>query len=92
MHMYGRIAVEHPFKGLDFVHTELSGEAGWQEPQFAGFVSSIIEGGFPPNEMDGVRRRFRELGLETYDCLSPPLMDLIATAAAQKAGRLPAKL
>jgi S-(hydroxymethyl)glutathione synthase len=28
--------------------------------------------------MDGIRSRLRELGLEPYDCLSPPLMDAIA--------------
>jgi S-(hydroxymethyl)glutathione synthase len=36
--------------------------------------------------MDGVRTRLKTLGLEPYDCLSPPLMDAIAThtAAAKK--------
>lgn len=92
VHMYGRIEVEHAFKGLDFVHTELSDEKGWQEPQFAAFVSSIIEQGYNPDKMDSVRGTFKSLGLVTYDCLSPPLMDLIATATAQKAGKLPAKL
>ena len=48
VHMYGRIEKDHAFKGLDFVHVELSDEKGWQEPQFAGFVSSIIEQGFNP--------------------------------------------
>ncbi|KKK61925.1 hypothetical protein LCGC14_3009470, partial [marine sediment metagenome] len=43
VHMYGRIEdTNHPFHGLDFVHTELSGQSGWSEPQFAAFVSSII--------------------------------------------------
>jgi len=92
VHMYGRIEVEHAFKGLDFVHTELSNEKGWQEPQFAAFVSSIIEQGNSPDKMDSVREKFKSLGLVTYDCLSPTLMDLIATATAQKAGKLPAKL
>ena len=46
VHMYGRIEnKEHPFYGLDFVHTELSPESGWSEPQFAAFVSSVIEFG-----------------------------------------------
>lgn len=48
VHMYGRIEQPHAFHGLDFVHVELSDEKGWQEPQFAGFVSSIIEQGFDP--------------------------------------------
>lgn len=91
-HLYGRIENEHPFKGLDFVHTELSDQKGWQEPQFAAFVSSIIEQGYDPKKMDDVRGKFKSLGLDTYDCLSPPLMDLIATYTAQKAGKLPQKL
>ena len=28
---------------------------------------------FKPGEMDGIRSRLKELGLEPYDCLSPPL-------------------
>ncbi|KAM5345664.1 hypothetical protein ACJ41O_011525 [Fusarium nematophilum] len=85
VHLFGRIEKDHAFKGLDFVHTELSSEKGWQEPQFAAFVSSIIEQGFDPAKMDAVRSQFNSLGLETYDALSPPLMDAIATWTAQKA-------
>jgi len=69
---------------------ELSDDEGWQEPQFAAFVSSIIEGGFDPKGMEGVRETLKGLGLETYDALSPPLMDAIATWTAKKAGKLPA--
>ena len=33
VHMYGRIENEnHPFHGLDFIHTELSKESGWAVP------------------------------------------------------------
>jgi S-(hydroxymethyl)glutathione synthase len=89
VHMYGRIENDkHAFYGLDFVHTELSPQTGWQEPQFAAFVSSIIEGGFDPNRMGEVRGRIKEIGLEPYDCLSPPLMDALATNAAKQAGVL----
>lgn len=91
VHMYGRIEnKDHPFYGLDFVHTELSSEEGWSEPQFAAFVSSIIESGVDPSRMDGIRARLRELGLEPYDALSPPLMDAIATHIAKRSGALPA--
>ena len=46
VHLYGRIENKnHPFYGLDFVHTELSRDQGWAAPEFAAFVSSIIEGG-----------------------------------------------
>ncbi|PPQ32197.1 S-(hydroxymethyl)glutathione synthase [Rhodoblastus sphagnicola] len=91
VHMYGRIEnANHPFYGLDFVHTELSNEQGWQEPQFAAFVSSIIESGFPPAKMGEVRAQLRSIGLEPYDCLSPPLMDAIASHVAKAAGKLAA--
>jgi S-(hydroxymethyl)glutathione synthase len=91
VHMYGRIENKnHPFYGLDFVHTELSREQGWQEPQFAAFVSSIIESGFPPSKMGDVRAQLKSIGLEPYDCLSPPLMDAIATHVAKAAGKLAA--
>jgi len=92
VHLFGRIINDHPFKGLDFVHTELSDTTGWQEPQFAAFVSSIIEQGFPPSQIDEVRQKFRKEGLQTYDVLSPPLMDAIATHTAKKSGKLPSNL
>jgi S-(hydroxymethyl)glutathione synthase len=86
VHLYGRIDnANHPLFGLDFVHTELSPDAGWTPAGFAGFVSSIIESGADPGRMDAVRARLRELGLEPYDCLSPPLMDYIATNIAKAA-------
>ena len=89
VHMYGRIEnTKHPFFGLDFVHTELSKEAGWQPAQFAAFVSSIIESGADPSNMGAVRSRLKELKLEPYDCLSPPLMDAIATHTAKASGAL----
>jgi len=91
VHLYGRIENKnHPFYGLDFVHTELSKESGWAAPGFAAFVSSIIESGYKPENMGAVRARLKELGLEPYDCLSPPLMDAIATHTAKAKGVLPA--
>ncbi len=90
-HMYGRIENKgHPFYGFDFFHTELSKDQGWEEPRFAAFVSSIIESVFPPAKMGEVRARLKELGLEPFDCLSPALMDLIATHAAKAKGTLAA--
>jgi S-(hydroxymethyl)glutathione synthase len=89
VHMFGRIEKkEHPFYGLDFVHTELSKDEGWSPPEFAAFVSSIIESGYKPEGMGAVRARLRELKLEPYDCLSPPLMDFIATHIAKASGAL----
>jgi S-(hydroxymethyl)glutathione synthase len=90
-HMYGRIEnTKHPFYGLDFVHTELSKEEGWSAPEFAAFVSSVIESGTKPDQMGAIRARLRELKLEPYDCLSPPLMDAIATHIAKQSGVLKA--
>jgi S-(hydroxymethyl)glutathione synthase len=89
VHMYGRIENKaHPFYGLDFFHTELSKEQGWQPAQFAAFVSSIIESGADPSNMGAVRARLKELKLEPYDCLSPALMDAIATHTAKASGAL----
>ncbi len=91
VHMYGRIENKnHPFYGFDFVHPELFREQGWAAPEFAAFVSSIIESGFPPARMGEVRARLKELGLEAYDCLSPGLMDAIATHSAKAKGTLAA--
>lgn len=91
VHMYGRIENKnHPFYGFDFVHTELSSDPGWAAPEFAAFVSSIIESGYKPDGMSAVRSRLNELGLTPYDCLSPTLMDLIATHTAKAKGVLAA--
>jgi S-(hydroxymethyl)glutathione synthase len=88
-HMYGRIEnTNHPFYGFDFIHPELSKEQGWAPPEFAAFVSSVIESGAPPDQMPAIRARLRELHLEPYDCLSPALMDAIATHAAKASGVL----
>jgi S-(hydroxymethyl)glutathione synthase len=91
VHMYGRIEnTKHPFYGFDFIHTELSKDQGWAPPEFAAFVSSIIESGAPPAQMGAVRSRLKELHLEPYDCLSPALMDAIATHVAKASGALAA--
>jgi S-(hydroxymethyl)glutathione synthase len=84
VHMYGRIEnAQHPFYGLDFIHTELSNEHGWAPPTFAAFVSSVIESGVRPDQMGAIRTRLKELGLEPYDCLSPALMDVIAAMVSK---------
>jgi len=89
VHMYGRIENKnHPFYGFDFVHPELFKEQGWAAPEFAAFVSSIIESGFSPAQMGEVRSRLTQLGLTPYDCLSPGLMDAIATHTAKQKGVL----
>jgi len=86
-HLFGRIEnTAHAFHGLDFIHTELSNDKGWDGPRFAAFVSSIIESGVPPSKMDEVRSALREKGLEPFDALNPPLMDALATQAAKLKG------
>lgn len=82
-HLYGRIEKDHAFKGLDFVHVELGEGKGWQEPQFAGFVPSLAEQGFPEGKLDEVRSKLKSVGLESYDALSPPLMQALADFAAK---------
>uniref|UniRef100_UPI00352AE172 S-(hydroxymethyl)glutathione synthase n=1 Tax=Aerococcus urinaeequi TaxID=51665 RepID=UPI00352AE172 len=88
VHLYGRIEnQDHPFYGLDFVHTELSDEKGWSEPQFAAYVSSLIEVGTPVHLMGDIRAKLQnELNLPTYDVLSPELMDIIAEKVAKTKG------
>ncbi len=91
VHMYGRIENQgHPFHGLDFVHPELFDAGGWEAPGFAAFVSSVIESGTKPGQMAAIRARLKELQLEPYDCLSPALMDAIATHTAKAKGVLAA--
>jgi S-(hydroxymethyl)glutathione synthase len=92
VHLHGPVEKPaHPFTGLSFIHPELFTEAGADAPTFAAFVSSIIEvGAAKPEEMEGVRARLTELGLPPYDCLSPGLMDYIATFIAKANGVLPA--
>ena len=87
VHMFGRIENrDHAFHGLDFIHTELADKPGFAAPGFAAFVSSVIEGGVPPSQTPAIRDRLSELGLSPYDCLSPPLMDALATQSAKLAG------
>jgi S-(hydroxymethyl)glutathione synthase len=86
-HMFGRIENDkHGFYGLDFIHTELSKDRGWSPPEFAAFVSSVIETGTDPARMPAIRARLKQVGLPSYDCLSPPLMDYLATHAAKQSG------
>jgi S-(hydroxymethyl)glutathione synthase len=89
VHMQGPVLREkHPFTGLVFIHTELSKEQGWAPPEFAAFVSSVIESGTRPEKMPAIRARLTELGLPPSDTLSPGLMDYIATFNAKASGVL----
>jgi S-(hydroxymethyl)glutathione synthase len=90
VHMHGPVERAHAFQGLSFVHPELFDHAGAAAPEFAAFVSSIIESGVKPDEMGAIRARLKELGLEPYDCLAPGLMDYVATWVAKSTGKLAA--
>src|SRR5262249_50587514 len=91
VHMYGRIEnTKHPFYGFGFIHTELSKDHRWSAPEFAAVGSTIIETDASPDQMGAVRSRLKELCLEPYDCLSPALMDAIATHVAKASGALSA--
>lgn len=77
-HMIGRVSdPDHHFFGLAFLHPELSGAAP-QKPEFAGFVSSIIEAGASPTYMRAVRKTLSAHGVPAYDAFSPEVMDVIA--------------
>lgn len=91
VHMYGVIEKpDHVFHPFAFIHPELSEQAGFSPPTFAAFVSSVIEGGFPPEQMQALRERLNALGIAPYDCYSPELMDIVATHAAKARGVLAA--
>jgi S-(hydroxymethyl)glutathione synthase len=83
-HVHGPVERDHAFKGLIFIHPDLFEDESWPAPGFAAFVSSAIEGGVKPEAMEGVRAKLKEVGLEPFDCLSPGLMDYIATWTAKK--------
>src|ERR1700737_4624035 len=83
-HMYGRIENNaHSFYGLVAFHPELCSEGGCADTGFAAFVSSVIESGVNPSDMPEIREPLKELVLVPYDCLSPALMDSIATNVAK---------
>jgi S-(hydroxymethyl)glutathione synthase len=78
-HLYGRVEDNHHhFYGVDFIHPELAATSGVSFPEFAGFVSSVIETGTNPTVMDTVRSRLHALGIPAYDAFSPEIMDVIA--------------
>lgn len=69
---------EHHFYGLAFVHPELATQPATGKPEFAGFVSSIIETGTSASAMQAVRRTLETAGIPAYDAFSPEIMDVIA--------------
>ena len=79
VHVYGDVQdVNHHFYGICFVHPELAADGACGAPEFAGFVSSLIESGINPSLMEAVRRQLNSLGIPAFDAFSPELMDVIA--------------
>ena len=79
VHMFGRATdPDHHFYGIDFVHPELAAGRCYAKPEFAGFLSSLIETGTPPSSMHAVREALAERGIPAFDAFSPEIMDVIA--------------
>lgn len=79
VHLFGRTTdPDHHFYGVDFVHPELAPGVRAPKPEFAGFVSSLIESGTSPTQMHAVRSSLANAGIPAYDAFSPEIMDVIA--------------
>lgn len=79
VHMFGRtVDPNHHFYGISFVHPELARGRAPRKPEFAGFLSSLIEKGTSPTRMHAVRKGLAEMGITPYDSFSPEIMDIIA--------------
>lgn len=79
VHMLGTVENrDHHFYGLVFLHPELAvGDAALM-PEFAAFVSSLVETGTSPSLTAAIRQRLGRLHISCYDGFSPELMDIIA--------------
>lgn len=78
-HLFGDVDdPDHHFYGLCFIHPELADAPCCAAPEFAGFVSSVVETGTHPALMAAVRGRLAALGIPAYDAFSPEIMDIIA--------------
>lgn len=86
-HMVGRVDnTDHHFFGLDFAHPELAGTPP-PKPEFAGFVSSLVEAGTSPVGMVAIRRALARAGIPASDIFSSEIMDLIAWHKLKIAGQ-----
>ena len=79
VHLFGRVEdLDHHFYGVDFVHPELALDRSAPKPEFAGFLSSLVESGLSPTLMYVLREGLRRAGVPAHDSFSPELMDVIA--------------
>lgn len=79
VHMIGQVDdPDHHFYGLEFVHPELATEGETAAPEFAAFVSSLVESGTSAALMGAVRRQLSALAVPPFDAFSPEISDVIA--------------
>ena len=80
---------KHAFDGAGLhSHRAVEGESGWAPPEVRRLRVVDHRGRAPsPTRWRRSARSLEELGLQPYDCLSPALMDDIATSTAKAAGR-----
>jgi S-(hydroxymethyl)glutathione synthase len=79
VHLYGTpLDPDHHVFGLCFIHPELAVTGSAGRPEFAGFVSSLIESGTHPAQMFAIRAMLSRQNIPAHDAFSPELMDVIA--------------
>jgi len=72
----------------DLAHTVGKLQAAEDIRHLKARYARVCDTGYKPEGMGEVRARLKELKLEPYDCLNPPLMDAIATHTAKAKGVL----
>jgi len=77
-----------PISAQRALNAEVWDVEGKRYVDFAGGIAVLNTGHCHPTIMAAVRARLKEIGLEPYDCLNPPLMDALATHAAKQSGVL----
>jgi len=78
-HMMGSVDDPlHHFYGLVFVHPERAVAGNASKPEFAGFVSSIIETGASASKMEAVNKALKSAGIPPFDAFSPEIMEIIS--------------
>lgn len=79
VHMLGTVSDKaHHSYGLTFVHPELATADVATRPDFAGFVSSVIETGTSASKMEAIRNALIAENIPPFDAFSPEIMDVIA--------------
>ena len=87
-HMQGPVERRTPFNGAGSSSTPSFERGLGAASRSRAFVSSIIESGTKPEQMAAIRAQLTTWACSPYDCLSPALMDYIATYTAKASGVL----